>query len=106
MPRTGYVEVVFRFRGADFDTWKAAMDAHEPARVRHGAVGHWIARSIGDPNEFIGVVEFTSLGGARDYVMGVDRLDVDQAVMIEGGPHNRTWEEAIYKTVDTATYRQ
>ena len=106
MPRTGYVEVVFRFRGADFDTWKAAMDAHEPARVRHGAVGHWIARSIGDPNDFIGVVEFTSLGGARDYVMGVDRLDVDQAVMIEGGPHNRTWEEAIYKTVDTATYRQ
>jgi hypothetical protein len=106
MPRTGHVEVVIRFRGADFDTWKAAMDAHEPARVRHGAVGHWIARSIGDPNEFIGVVEFTSLGGARDYLMGVDRLDVDQAVMIEGGPHNRTWEEAIYKTVDTATYPQ
>jgi hypothetical protein len=52
------------------------------------------------------VVEFTSLGGARDYVMGVDRLDVDQAVMIEGGPHNRTWEEAIYETVDTATYGQ
>jgi hypothetical protein len=106
MPRTGRVEVVIRFRGADFDTWKATLDAHEPARVRHGAVGHWISRSIGDPNEFIGVVEFTSLGGARDYVMGVDRLDVDQAVMIEGGPHNRTWDEAIYETVDTATYRQ
>jgi len=26
--------------------------------------------------------------------------------MIEGGPHNRTWEEAIYETVETVTYRQ
>jgi hypothetical protein len=52
------------------------------------------------------VAEFTSLGGAKDYLMGVDRLEIDNAVMIEGGPHNRTWDEAIYETVDAATYRQ
>ena len=106
MPRTGHVEMVARFRGADFEKWKATMDAGEAARVRHGAIGHWIARSIGDPNEFIGVVEFTSLGGAKDYLMGVDRLEIDKAVMIEGGPHNRTWEEAIYETVETVAYLQ
>jgi hypothetical protein len=106
MPRTGHVEVVIRFRGADFDRWKAALDAHEPERIRHGAVGHWIARSIDDPNEFIGVVEFTSRGGAKAYSMDVDRLEVERVAMIEGGPHNRTWEEAIYETVDTVTYGQ
>ena len=106
MARTGHVEIVMRFRGTDFDKWKAALDGNEPDRVRHGAVGHWIARSIDDPNEFIGVVEFTSRGGARDYAMSLDRLEVEQAVMIEGGPHNRTWDEAIYETVDAATYRQ
>jgi hypothetical protein len=106
MPRTGHVEIVVRFRGADFDRWKAMLEAHEPARVRHGAVGHWIARSIGDPNEFVGVVEFTSLGGAKDYAAGVDRLEIDEAVMIDGGSHNRTWEEGIYETVDKVTYRQ
>ena len=104
MPRTGYVEVVFRFRGADFDTWKAAMDAHEPARVRHGAVGHWIARSIGDPNEFIGVVEFTSRGGARGYADDPDRMDVQRALRLEGGPHHKTWDESIDEVVDAATY--
>ena len=105
MPRTGHVEIVARFRGAAFDRWKATLEAHEPARVRHGAVGHWIARSIGDPNEFIAVIEFTSLGGAKDYATGVDQLEIDETVMIEGGSHNRTWEEAIYETVDTVTYR-
>ena len=67
MPRSGHVEFVIRFRGGSFESWKAAFEKHEPARIRHGAVGHWIARSIDDHNEFIAVVEFTSVGGARGY---------------------------------------
>jgi hypothetical protein len=104
MPRSGHVEFVIRFRGGNFENWKAAFDDHEAARIRHGAVGHWIARSIDDPHEFIAVVEFTSVGGARGYAADVDRLDVQESLMVEGGPHRKTWEEGINETVDRVTY--
>ena len=104
MPPSGHVEFVIRFRGGNFESWKAAFDKHEPQRIRHGAVGHWLARSIDDPNEFIGVVEFTSIGGARAYAADADRLDVQQALMLEGGPHHKTWEEGISETVAKVTY--
>ena len=104
MPRSGHVEFVIRFRGGNFESWKAAFDKHEPQRIRHGAVGHWLARSIDDPNEFIGVVEFTSIGGARAYAADADRLDVQQALLLKGGPHHKTWEEGISETVDKVTY--
>jgi hypothetical protein len=104
MPRSGQAEFVIRFRGGNFENWKAAFDKHEPQRIRHGAVGHWIARSIDDPHEFIAVVEFTSVGGARGYASDPDRLDVQEALLIEGGPHNKTWDEHIAEVVDRATY--
>ena len=104
MPASGHVEFVIRFRGGNFESWKAAFDEHEPQRIRHGAVRHWLARSIDDPNEFIGVVEFTSIGGARAYAADADRLDVQQALLLKGGPHHKTWEEGISETVDKVTY--
>jgi hypothetical protein len=70
------------------------------------AVGHWIARSVRDPNEYLAVVEFTSLGGATGYASDADRLDLESTAMIDGGPHDRTWEEATYETVDSVTYRE
>ena len=106
MERPGSVQFVIRFRGGDFASWKEAFDAHEPVRVKHGAVGHWIARSIDDTNEFIGVVEFTSRGGARAYAADAARMDVQRALMIEGGPHQKTWDEGIHETVDAVRYEQ
>ena len=106
MERPGSVQFVIRFRGGDFERWKQAFDAHEPVRVKHGAVGHWIARSIDDANEFIGVVEFTSRGGARAYAADAARMDVQRALMIEGGPHQKTWDEGIHETVDVVRYEQ
>jgi hypothetical protein len=104
MLRPGTIQFVIRFRGGDFESWKAAFAAHEPQRVKHGAVGHWIARSTEDPNAFFGVVEFTSHGGARAYAEDADRLDVQRALMMEGGPHQRTWDESIVETIDLVMY--
>jgi hypothetical protein len=101
----GSIQFVVRFRGGDFAGWKAAFDAHEPHRVRHGAVGHWVARAVNDPHEFIGVVEFTSLGGARAYAEDPDRMDVQRALMFEGGPHQKTWDEGIHEVVARSEYR-
>jgi hypothetical protein len=100
----GSIQFVIRFRGGDFESWQAAFDAHEAQRVKHGAVGHWVARSAGDPNEFVGVVEFASLGGARAYAEDPDRMDVQRALMMEGGPHQRTWVEGIYEVVARGEY--
>jgi hypothetical protein len=106
MPRRGHFEFVIRFRGDDFETWKAAFDAQEPVRVRHGAVGHWISRSIDDPNDFLGVVEFASSGGATAYAEDIHRLELEDALQIEGGPHDRRWEESVHETLDVVEYRQ
>jgi hypothetical protein len=100
----GSIQFVVRFRGADYDSWKAVFDAHEPQRVKHGAVGHWLARSIDDPNQFIGVVEFTSRGGARAYAEDPDRMDLQRALMPEGGPHQKSWTEEILEVVAQVTY--
>lgn len=104
MLQPGTIQFVIRFRGGDFEVWKAAFAAHEPQRVKHGAVGHWIARSTEDPNAFVGVVEFTSHGGARAYAEDADRLDVQRALMMEGGPHQKTWDEEIVETIDLVKY--
>jgi hypothetical protein len=106
MEHPGGIHFVVRFRGGDFETWQAAFDEHEPQRVKHGAVGHWIGRSVDDPNEFIGVVEFTSRGGARAYAGDVDRLDLQRALLVDGGPHEKTWDEAIHETVARVRYAQ
>jgi hypothetical protein len=100
----GTIQFVIRFRGGDFDAWKSAFDAHEPERIKHGAVGHWIARSVDDPNEFIGVVEFTSRGGAHSYAEDPARIDVERALMMEGGPHQKTWDEGIIEVVARVEY--
>jgi hypothetical protein len=106
MADEGSIQFVIRFRGGDFESWKEAFDAHEPVRVKHGAVGHWIARSIDDAHEFIGVVEFTSRGGARAYAADADRMEVQRALMLEGGPHQKTWDEGIHETVAVVRYAQ
>lgn len=104
MPGSGPIKFVIRFRGGNFENWKTEFEKTEPDRVRHGAVGHWIARSIDDPHEFIAVVEFTSVGGAKGYAGDVARLDVQEALMVDGGAHRKTWEEGINETVDEVTY--
>jgi hypothetical protein len=104
MPEPETIRFVIRFRGGDFESWKSAFEAHEPHLVKHGAVGHWIARSVDDPHEFVGVVEFTSRGGAHAYTEDPARLDIQSLLMGEGGPHNRTWDEGIYETVNAVTY--
>jgi quinol monooxygenase YgiN len=45
------VAVVVSHSVKDFDAWKKAFDAHQPARVAAGVVGHEINRGVDDPNK-------------------------------------------------------
>ena len=33
-------------------------------------------------------------------------MDVQRALMIEGGPHQKTWDEGIHETIDVVRYQQ
>ena len=73
MPRSGHVEFVIRFRGGDFESWKAAFEKHEPQRIRHGAVGHWIEKGrLVHP-----VHEVTIAGNLQQMLLDVDAMGSD-----------------------------
>jgi hypothetical protein len=98
------IQLVVRFRSTDFETWRAALDANEQVRVRHGALGHQISRSIDDPQEFLAVVPFTSLGGAIGYSQDPDRFLLKRAVFGTSGLRSHAWEESIHELIDAGGY--
>lgn len=104
MTGRGHVELVMRFRGMDYERWQQPFAAHEPVRVRHGAVGHRISRSVTDPHEFLAIVEFTSRGGANGYLEDPERLPLQEATMGPGASHNASWIEELHEVVSAETY--
>ena len=44
----------------DYDAWKLVFDEHQAVRTRHGATGHELYRSLGDPNAVTTVSHFPS----------------------------------------------
>src|SRR5215831_19126315 len=85
------IQLILRFRTVDFTDWKAAFDDHEGARVRHGALGHQISRSVNDPHEFLAVVPFTSRGGAIGYAHDPDRDALKLAIFGKAAVRNHEW---------------
>jgi len=98
------IQLVIRFHSSDFTQWKAALDECEEIRVRHGALGHQISRSIDDPNEFLAIVPFTSHGGATGYFQDPDRHALKRAVFGKSGLRDHSWEESIHELVDAGGY--
>src|SRR4051794_13168321 len=98
------IQLVLRFSSVEFTQWKAAFDQYEEVRVRHGALGHQISRSINDPHEFLAVVPFTSHGGALGYSEDPDRYALQLAVMGSAATRNHRWEESIHELVDADGY--
>jgi hypothetical protein len=98
------VQLILRFRADDFASWKAALDEHEDVRVRHGALGHQISRSIEDPHEFLAVVPFTSHGGAIGYYQDADRFALKRAILGSAALREHGWEESIHELIDAGGY--
>ena len=98
------IQLVLRFRGADFEDWKATLDANEELRVRHGALGHQISRSIDDPHQFLAMIPFASLGGAIGYCHDPDRFALKRAVFGQPAMRHHAWEESIHELIDAGGY--
>jgi hypothetical protein len=104
MMPTAPIQLVLRFRSVEFAQWKAEFDKYEEVRVRHGALGHQISRSLDDPDEFLAVVPFTSHGGAIGYSQDPDRNPLKRVVMGNAAMRTHGWEESIHELVDAGGY--
>jgi hypothetical protein len=98
------IQMMLRFRSADFHDWKAAFDEYEHVRARHGALGHQLSRSINDPQEFLAVIPFTSHGGAVGYAHDPDRHPLKREVFGSSAMRIHSWEESIHELIDAGGY--
>ena len=99
--------VLVRLRVHEYETWKAAFDGHEEARVRHGAVGHRILRDAHDPLALTVLLEFTSLGGATAFARDISLLEALRGAGVQGGPHGAGYDIDYLEQLDTvAQYEQ
>jgi hypothetical protein len=93
--------VIVRFHVDDYDVWKAAFDAHEDARLRHGGIGHRILRGAEDRLALTVLLDFASAGGAYGLTWAdVSLLCALRAGGVEGGPHGGRYDIGYLEEVD------
>ena len=61
-----------RAKVRDFDTWKPAYDAHEPARSAAGLTEKYLLRNAEDPNEVFLLFEAQDLNRAKAFAASAD----------------------------------
>lgn len=71
---------------ADFDTWKAPFDAHEPARRDAGLAMHDLHQGADDPNEVVGFVAAPAIGTLQAFLADPGASDVMDRAGVAGPP--------------------
>ena len=89
--------LVVHHRVRDYDAWKPAFDEHEASRREHGAVRHWVYRTVGDPSDVVVALEFRSEKDAREFVEDPSLREAMDRAGVEGEPdvHFREQVEAL-----------
>ncbi len=89
--------LVVHHRVRDFGAWKPAFDEYEASRREHGAVRHWMYRTVGDPNDVVVALEFRSEKDAREFVEDPSLREAMERGGVEGEPdiHFREQVEAV-----------
>ena len=59
--------VAVRHTVSDFDQWKPVFDEHQKVREFHGALGHMLLTTPGDPNTQLVINEFPSAEAAEAF---------------------------------------
>ncbi len=102
--KRGGIFLVVRFRAPDYARLKRAFDELQPLRERHGARGHRILRLTDDPQDYIVIIEFASLGGADAFTEEPLSLRAIDAAGIEGGAHHVQYVEEFREQLDAVDY--
>jgi hypothetical protein len=62
------ITVMVRHTIGDFDVWKAAYDAHEPARREHGCNAATVHRTVGAEDQLLVALSFGTLAEAQGFL--------------------------------------
>ncbi len=90
MSATPPVAVIIRHTCADFDRWKAAFDADEPARKAAGMLGHHVNRGRDNPNDLSVYIAASDLAKAQAFASSPALKSTMQAAGITSAPEV-TW---------------
>ena len=75
---------------ADFDSWKAGFDDHEPKRIEAGFLGHHLNRAEDDPNLVTVYLAAGDLEQAKAFASSPDLKEIMEKVGVTGPPEF-TW---------------
>ena len=75
-----------RARVTDFNTWKPAYDAHQPARSNAGLTEKYLLRNADDPNEIFILFEAQDLDRAKTFAASADLRERMQESGVVGKP--------------------
>lgn len=81
--------VIVQHHVADYDKWYPEFIEHGEIRRGHGATGHQIFRTVGDPNDLVLVNEFSSLDGAKAFMQDPSLPEAMQRAGVDSEP--RIW---------------
>jgi hypothetical protein len=102
--KQGGIFLTVRFRAPDYVRLKCAFDDLQPLRERHGARGHRILRLTNDPEDYVVIIEFASLGGAKAFTEEPLLLRAIDAAGIEGGAHHVEYVEEFHEQLEDVDY--
>ena len=78
--------VMIEHKVADFDTWLAAYETHEPMRKAAGETKSIVWQDADDPNNVIALIKFASLDQARAFSSSADLKDAMQQAGVAEQP--------------------
>ena len=75
-----------RAKVRDFNAWKPAYDAHQPARSAAGLTEKYLLRNADDPNEIFILFEAQDLNRAKTFAASADLRERMQESGVVGKP--------------------
>jgi heme-degrading monooxygenase HmoA len=78
--------LLIRHKVRDYATWRAVFDEHGSARKENGSEGGFLFRNADDPDEVIVILEWDSLGKAREFVRSDDLRQTMRRAGVVGEP--------------------
>ena len=82
----------------DFDTWKTGFDAHQPARVAAGMLGHHLNRAEGNPNQITIFLALSDLDQAKAFASSPDLADTMKRLGVLAPPEV-VWVQPIREDI-------
>ena len=78
--------LLVRHKVADFSKWKAAYDAHSPARQNAGLIEKYLLRNTDNQNEVILLFEAKDLPKAKEFAASADLREAMQGAGVVDKP--------------------